>query len=148
MASKVCELKATASSSQKLGMESLLPTNTHPSLLYRQASGLLQLIHFTTNSFQTPLKKVEASAQTNMDMGKQDEIEAMALSPPSMSSMHIAGSNGFGHNIDFMSQAYIRNRNSEIDIEDDSFRTHQDHPLPIFLKVALSILHFHGFKCK
>ncbi|RVX14884.1 ABC transporter G family member 26 [Vitis vinifera] len=134
MASKVCELKATASSSQKLGMESLLPTNTHPSLLYRQASGLLQLIHFTTNSFQTPLKKVEASAQTNMDMGKQDEIEAMALSPPSMSSMHIAGSNGFGHSIDFMSQAYIRNRNSEIDIEDDSFHTHQDHPLPIFLK--------------
>ncbi|KAJ9672462.1 hypothetical protein PVL29_025897 [Vitis rotundifolia] len=69
-----------------------------------------------------------------MDMGKQDEIEAMALSPPSMGSMHIAGSNGFGHNIDFMSQAYLRNRNSEIDIEDDSFHTREDHPLPIFLK--------------
>ena len=70
-----------------------------------------------------------------MDMAKQDEIEAMSLSPPSMGSMHIADSNGFGHNIDYTSEAYLRNRNSEIDIEDDNLHTLEDHPLPIFLKV-------------
>ncbi|KAB1215069.1 ABC transporter G family member 26 [Morella rubra] len=51
-----------------------------------------------------------------------------------MGSMQIAGSTGFGHNIEFMSQAYRRSRYSEIDIEVESSYTNRDHPLPIFLK--------------
>lgn len=66
---------------------------------------------------------------------REDEIEDMSLSPPTMGSMQIAGSNGFGHNIEFMSQAYLRNRYSEIDIEDDTSKTNSDRPLPVFLKV-------------
>ncbi|XWS11388.1 hypothetical protein CRYUN_Cryun38cG0079600 [Craigia yunnanensis] len=42
----------------------------------------------------------------------------MPLSPQTMGSIQIAGSHGFGHNIEFMSQAYLRNRYSEINIED------------------------------
>jgi hypothetical protein len=37
--------------------------------------------------------------------------------------------------MDFMSQAYLRNRYSEIDIEEDSLNMNKDGPLPIFLKV-------------
>ena len=75
------------------------------------------------------------------DIGKEGEIEDMAaLSPPAMGSMQIAGSNGFGHNVEFMSQAYLRNRYSEIDIEDYNVHAnHKDHPLPIFLKVPVSL---------
>ncbi|XP_021646692.2 ABC transporter G family member 26 [Hevea brasiliensis] len=69
-----------------------------------------------------------------MEIRKEDEIEDMSVSLPTMGSMQIAGSNGFGHNIEFMSQAYLRNRFSEIDIEDDSLTTNKDRPLPIFLK--------------
>ncbi|OAY55292.1 ABC transporter G family member 26 isoform X2 [Manihot esculenta] len=69
-----------------------------------------------------------------MEIRKEDEIEDMSLSLPTMGSMQIAGSNGFGHNIEFMSQAYLRNRYSEIDIEADGLNMHKDHPLPIFLK--------------
>ncbi|KAL7249044.1 hypothetical protein ACSBR1_011246 [Camellia fascicularis] len=72
-----------------------------------------------------------------MEIGRQEEIndEMSILSPPpTMGSMQIAGSNGFGHNIEFMSQAYLRNRSSEIDIEDDTSEANKDHPLPIFLK--------------
>ncbi|PHT65967.1 hypothetical protein T459_30392 [Capsicum annuum] len=60
---------------------------------------------------------------------RQDEIEDLSLSPPT-------GSNGFGHNIEFMSQAYLRNRSSKIDIEveDDTSIANKDQPLPIFLK--------------
>ncbi|KAF3645199.1 RNA-directed DNA polymerase -like protein [Capsicum annuum] len=63
---------------------------------------------------------------------RQDEIEDLSLSPPT-------GSNGFGHNIEFMSQAYLRNRSSKIDIEveDDTSIANKDQPLPIFLKVGL-----------
>ncbi|GLT83752.1 hypothetical protein SLE2022_020240 [Rubroshorea leprosula] len=68
-----------------------------------------------------------------MDVGNVEE-EIAAISPPTMGSMQIAGSNGFGHNIDFMSQPYLRNRYSEIDIEDHSPHTSKDRPLPIFLK--------------
>ncbi|OMO83785.1 hypothetical protein CCACVL1_11194 [Corchorus capsularis] len=69
------------------------------------------------------------------DIGKEGEIEDMGLSPPTMGSMQIAGSNGFGHNIEFMSQAYLRNRYSEIDIEDYTLHAkNKHHPLPIFLK--------------
>ncbi|KAM3359630.1 hypothetical protein P3S68_019341 [Capsicum galapagoense] len=64
-----------------------------------------------------------------MEHLRQDEIEDLSLSPPT-------GSNGFGHNIEFMSQAYLRNRSSEIDIEveDDTSIADKDQPLPIFLK--------------
>ncbi|CAK7324474.1 unnamed protein product [Dovyalis caffra] len=65
---------------------------------------------------------------------QEEEIENMSLSPPTMGSMQIAGSNGFGHSIDFMSQAYLRNRYSEIDIEEHSLNMNKDCPLPIFLK--------------
>nr|XP_016459934.1 PREDICTED: ABC transporter G family member 26-like [Nicotiana tabacum] len=74
-----------------------------------------------------------------MEQVAQDEIEDLSLSPPTVGSMQIAGSNGFGHNIEFMSQAYLRNRScSEIDIEVDhnTCITHNDQPLPIFLKFA------------
>lgn len=72
-----------------------------------------------------------------MEHLRQDEIEDLSLSPPAVGSMQIAGSNGFGHNIEFMSQAYLRNRSSEIDIEveDDTSIADKDQPLPIFLKV-------------
>ncbi|XP_040985841.1 ABC transporter G family member 26 [Juglans microcarpa x Juglans regia] len=69
-----------------------------------------------------------------MEIKRDDEIEVMSLSAPTMGTMQIAGSTGFGHNIEFMSQAYLRNRYSEIDLEDESSNTNKDHPLPIFLK--------------
>ncbi|KAJ0044868.1 hypothetical protein Pint_03756 [Pistacia integerrima] len=62
-----------------------------------------------------------------MEVGREDEIETMG-------SMQTAGSHGFGHNSEFMSQAYIRNRYSEINIEDATLSIDKDHPLPIFLK--------------
>lgn len=76
-----------------------------------------------------------------MDAGNVEE-EIAAISPPTMGSMQIAGSNGFGHNIDFMPQPYLRNRYSKIDIEDHSPYTNKDRPLPIFLKVVLLLLHY------
>ncbi|CAK9145081.1 unnamed protein product [Ilex paraguariensis] len=69
-----------------------------------------------------------------METGREDQIEDLSLSPPTMGSMQIAGSNGFGHNIEFMSQAYLRNRSSEIDIEDETPYNSKDRPLPVFLK--------------
>ncbi|KAK9941168.1 hypothetical protein M0R45_017789 [Rubus argutus] len=70
-----------------------------------------------------------------METRKEDEIgEDMSMSPPTIGSMQIAGGSGFGHNIDFMSQAYVRNRYSEIDIEDETSIINKDGPLPIFLK--------------
>ncbi|XP_010542512.1 PREDICTED: ABC transporter G family member 26 isoform X2 [Tarenaya hassleriana] len=56
---------------------------------------------------------------------------------PVVGSMQIAGSNGVVHNIEFVSQAYLRNRySSEIDIEeeDHASNAHEARPLPIFLK--------------
>ncbi|KAL9366786.1 hypothetical protein Peur_037985 [Populus x canadensis] len=71
----------------------------------------------------------------NMETKREEEIEDMSsLSPPTMGSMQIAGSNGFGHSIDFMSEAYLRNRYSGIDIEEDCLAMNKDRPLPIFLK--------------
>lgn len=64
-----------------------------------------------------------------MEIGREDEIETMG-------SMQIAGGHGFVHNSEFMSQAYIRNRYSEIIIEDATSSINKDHPLPIFLKVV------------
>ncbi|XP_052206871.1 ABC transporter G family member 26 [Diospyros lotus] len=69
-----------------------------------------------------------------MEIGRQDEINDLSVSPPTMGSVNIAGGNGFGHNVDFMSQAYLRNRSFEIDIEDQTSETNKDHPLPMFLK--------------
>ncbi|KAL1204867.1 ABC transporter G family member 26 [Cardamine amara subsp. amara] len=51
--------------------------------------------------------------------------------------MQISGSNGIVHNMEFMSQAYLRNQySSEIDIHEEfvSSYPHEDAPLPIFLK--------------
>ncbi|XP_059440855.1 ABC transporter G family member 26 [Corylus avellana] len=69
-----------------------------------------------------------------MEIRREEETEDRSLSPPIKGSMQIAGSTGFGHSIEFMSQAYLRNRYSEIDIEDVSPDTNKYHPLPIFLK--------------
>ncbi|KAL6975163.1 ABC transporter G member 26 [Sarracenia purpurea var. burkii] len=73
--------------------------------------------------------------------GKHDDDDDQIhddLSLMSASFHNIAGSNGFGHRMEFMSQPYlIRNRSSEIDIQihdDNSNSTNQDRPLPIFLK--------------
>ncbi|PHT46880.1 ABC transporter G family member 26 [Capsicum baccatum] len=73
-----------------------------------------------------------------MEHLRQNEIEDLSLSPPAVGSMQIDGSNGFVHNIEFMSQAYLKNRSFEIDIEvkDDTSITDKDQPLPIFLKFA------------
>ncbi|KAF5728479.1 ABC transporter G family member 26 isoform X2 [Tripterygium wilfordii] len=69
-----------------------------------------------------------------MEIERVTEIEDMPLSVPTMGSMPFAGSTDFGRNIEFMSQVYLRNRFSEIDIEDDCSIINKDHPLPIFLK--------------
>ncbi|KAJ6886413.1 hypothetical protein NC651_026949 [Populus alba x Populus x berolinensis] len=70
-----------------------------------------------------------------METKRKEEIKDMSLSPPTiMGSTQFAGSNGFGHSMDFMSLAYLRKRNSEIDIEEDSLNMNKDGPLPIFLK--------------
>ena len=77
-----------------------------------------------------------------METRTQDEIgEDMSMSPPTIGSMQIAGASSFGHNIDFMSQAYVRNRYySEIDIEDETSIPSKDGPLPIFLKVTITCI--------
>lgn len=72
-----------------------------------------------------------------MEIRNSNEIED--ITSVKMGSMQIAGSNGFGHNIDFMSQAYLRERSSEIIIEDDSSPS-VDRPLPIYLKVTNIII--------
>jgi len=72
-----------------------------------------------------------------MENVRDDEIEAnMSMSPPSVGSMQIAGSNGFGHSIEFMSQAYLHNSFSEIDIRVEESSFNQDPPLPVYLKVV------------
>lgn len=72
-----------------------------------------------------------------MENGREVEIEDMqSLSPPSVGSMQIAGSNGFGHSMEFMSQAYLPSRYSEIDIKVEDSNFNQDPPLPIYLKVS------------
>ncbi|KAF5181980.1 Abc transporter g family member [Thalictrum thalictroides] len=70
------------------------------------------------------------------EISREEEGVISVLSPPpTMGSMHIARSNGFGHSIEFMSQAYTNQEgNSEIIIEEEYLSTHQDGLLPIFLK--------------
>lgn len=77
-----------------------------------------------------------------MEGARQAEIQDLSLAPPSPGSMQIAARNGFGHNIDYMSQAYLRNRScSQIDIElDDSLNAIKDRPLPVYLKVLYLFL--------
>ncbi|MCH92507.1 ABC transporter G family member 26-like [Trifolium medium] len=73
-----------------------------------------------------------------MENLRENEIEDnMSMSPPSVGSMQIAGSNGFGHSMKFMSQAYLLNRYSEIDIrvQDSSFN--QDLPFAVYPKSKL-----------
>lgn len=66
-----------------------------------------------------------------MEIGIEDEIVDMSMSPPPRGSMKIPRSNDFGHNKELMS----KNRFSEIDIEIDDTSFNQNGPLPIFLKV-------------
>ncbi|KAF3950951.1 hypothetical protein CMV_023350 [Castanea mollissima] len=78
-------------------------------------------------------------------------VEARSIVEPIRSiTKKIAGSAGFGHNIEFMAQAYLRNRYSEIDIEDESSNTNKDHPLPLYLKRAAHVYseakRVHAFK--
>ncbi|PIA63646.1 hypothetical protein AQUCO_00201174v1 [Aquilegia coerulea] len=72
----------------------------------------------------------------DVEISREEEGVISVLSPPSMGTMQIAGSNGFGHSIEFMSQAYTTNQegNSEIIIEEEYLSTNQDGLLPIFLK--------------
>lgn len=71
-----------------------------------------------------------------MEIGIEDEIVDMSMSPPLNGSLNIARNNDFGHNKEFMSRnAYLRNRYSEIDIEVEDSNYNQNGPLPIFLKV-------------
>lgn len=56
--------------------------------------------------------------------------------------MQITGSNGIVHNMEFMHQAYLRNQySSEIDINEEFVSSYplEDAPLPIFLKVSVSL---------
>lgn len=80
-----------------------------------------------------------------MENGREDEIEDMSMSPPSVGSMQIAGSNGFGHSMEFMSQAYLSNRYLDIGIKVEDSSLNQDPPLPVYLKVGLNgiILRLH-----
>ncbi|XP_052736334.1 ABC transporter G family member 26 [Vigna angularis] len=69
-----------------------------------------------------------------MENEREDEIEDMSTSPPSLGSLQFAGSNGFGHSMEFMSQAYLPNVYTDIDIKIEDSNFNQDPPLPIYLK--------------
>ncbi|XP_028212412.1 ABC transporter G family member 26-like [Glycine soja] len=65
-----------------------------------------------------------------MEIGKEDEIVDMSMSPPLVGSTN----NDTCHNKDIMSQAYLQNKYSEIDIKIEGSNMEQNRPLPIFLK--------------
>ncbi|KAI4340007.1 hypothetical protein MLD38_024887 [Melastoma candidum] len=76
-----------------------------------------------------------------MEMGTgEEDIEnnvAMSIamsSPPRINSLHISGSNAFGHGMELIPPSYVRNRHSEINIADDVPKPDSNHPLPIYLK--------------
>ena len=73
-----------------------------------------------------------------MEIGKEDEIMDMSMSPPLVGSTN----NDTCHNKDIMFQAYLQNKYSEIDIKIEGSNMEQNRPLPIFLKVLGS----NGFK--
>ncbi|GMH05857.1 hypothetical protein Nepgr_007697 [Nepenthes gracilis] len=88
-----------------------------------------------------PPSKVGHSKEfKKMEMGGEAEIEDISVSFPTMGYMQIAGGSGFGHNVEFISQTYLRNRSSEINIGDETSTT-ADCPLPIFLR-------FEDVQCK
>jgi len=67
-----------------------------------------------------------------MEIGREDENVGMSMSP------RVAGSiinNDFCHHKEFMSQAYLQNKYSEIDIDTEDSNFDPNRPLPIFLKV-------------
>ncbi|XP_047253658.1 ABC transporter G family member 26-like [Capsicum annuum] len=86
------------------------------------------------------MELLESKFQNYIEHLRQDQIEDLSSSPPAVGSIQIGRSNGFGHNIEFMSQAYLRNRSSDINIEveDDISIADKDQPLPIFLNVKIS----------
>ncbi|KAG4935342.1 hypothetical protein JHK85_050261 [Glycine max] len=65
-----------------------------------------------------------------MEIGKEDEIVDMSMSPPLVGSTN----NDSCHNKEIMSQAYLQNKYSEIDIKIEGSNMEQNRPLPIFLK--------------
>ncbi|XP_027337454.1 ABC transporter G family member 26-like [Abrus precatorius] len=65
-----------------------------------------------------------------MEVGREDEIVDMSMSPQLVGSIN----SDFCHKKEFMSQAYLQNRYSEIDIEIEDSNFKQSCPLPIFLK--------------
>ncbi|KAF9601071.1 hypothetical protein IFM89_025537 [Coptis chinensis] len=72
--------------------------------------------------------------QSEVEIGREDEGVTSVLSLSTMGEMQIAGSNGFGHSIEFMTQAYTEERNSEIVIDEEPLNTNKDSLIPIFLK--------------
>ncbi|KAL9271431.1 ABC transporter G family member 26-like protein [Drosera capensis] len=77
-------------------------------------------------NFAIILTGITANLLYEMESGRENEIE-------DMESLQIAGSSGFRHNVEFMSQSFRRSRSSEIDIEDEPFSV-IERPLAIFLK--------------
>ncbi|XP_047182823.1 ABC transporter G family member 26-like [Vigna umbellata] len=66
-----------------------------------------------------------------METGREDEIVDMPMSPPVVGSNI---NNDFCHHKEFMSQTYMQNKYSEIDIDTEDSNFDQNRPLPIFLK--------------
>lgn len=77
-----------------------------------------------------------------MENRREDEIQDISISTPTIGSMqNITASNGFGHNIEFMSPSYFMNKFTEINIKDETINTNKD-TLPIFLKVVIHLFSF------
>ncbi|KAL9316766.1 hypothetical protein ACSQ67_017767 [Phaseolus vulgaris] len=80
-----------------------------------------------------------------MENEREEEIEDMSMSPPSLGSMQFAGSNGFGHSMEFMSQAYLPNMYTEIDIKIEDSTFNQDPPSPFISRIlVLPAMHLEG----
>jgi len=67
-----------------------------------------------------------------MEIGRENEIVDMSMSPPVVGSII---NNDFCYHKEFMSQPYLQNKYSEIDIDTEDSNFDQNRPLPIFLKV-------------
>ncbi|CAJ1963842.1 unnamed protein product [Sphenostylis stenocarpa] len=66
-----------------------------------------------------------------MEIGREGEIVDMSISPPVVGSTI---NNDFCQRKEFMSQTYLQNKYSEIDIDIEGSNFEQNRPLPIFLK--------------